>query len=253
MRWDRPLALACLLLALLSSTYVSGAVVEKRMKLRDVSESGSPIRVSGQLTFRDDGSRVTPFCYRITATAKNVSSKSMLLMVIHFQASGMGGPGHDEQYSQEYFFMEPLEPDAIEKYESGHLSFGPREAPVSPDADRKPEPPTATASVEFVQFSDGSTWGDADAAADAFEIRQHTVRELEALEHIYEESGEQAFRAELSKETYLPTVGALKSICGGKEDYSSCARDAVRRTIERADANEAAANTSTAHPPAELP
>jgi hypothetical protein len=252
--WDRlpcP-ALACLLLALLGSTYVSGAVVEKRMKLRDVSDSGSPIHVSGQLTFRDNGSKVTPFCYQITATAKNVSSKSMLLVVIHFQANGLGGPGHDEQYSQEYFFTEPLEPDAAEKYESEH-SLGPREALVSPDVNRQPERPTATASVEFVQFSDGSTWGDSDAAADAFEIRRNTVRELEALEHIYEESGERAFRDELSRETYLPSIDALKKICGGQEDYSSCARDAVRRAIETSDANEAAANASTAHPLAELP
>jgi hypothetical protein len=245
-------ALACLLVALLGSTYASAAVVEKRMTLRDVSDSGSPIRVSGRLTFRDDGSKVTPFSYQITATAKNVSSKSVLL-VIHFQASGMGGPGHDEQYSQEYFFTEPLEPDAIEKYESGHSSFGPREAPVSPDADSEPERPAATTSVEFVQFSDGSTWGDADAAADVLEIRRNTVRELGSLEHIYEESGEQAFRAEFSRDSYLPSINSLKYACKSKEDYWSCARNGVRRAIETAFANEAAANSDAAHPLAELP
>jgi hypothetical protein len=192
------------LLALLGSTFASAVVVEKRMKLRDVSDSGSPIRVSGQLTFRDDGSQVTPFSYEITATTKNVSSKSMLLMVIHFEASGMGGPGHDERYSQEYFFTEPLEPGAIEKYESGHGSFGPREALASPGADREPEPPSAAASVEFVQFSDGSTWGDPDAAADAFEIRRSTGCQLEALEHIYEQSGSKPFGTNFRRRPIFP-------------------------------------------------
>lgn len=49
-----------------------------------------------------------------------------------------------------------------------------------------------------MQFSDGSTWGDADSAQFVLDRREKTLAELDLLEHIYEQRGESAFLDEFA-------------------------------------------------------
>ena len=94
--------------------------------------------------------------------------------------------------------------------------------------------PSASAQVEFVQFSDGSTWGDVEVAKDDLKARRASLQELKALERIYIESGEQAFREELSKQTDLPCINSVQSACKDDGDYSRCTLNKVRGMLEAA-------------------
>ena len=99
------------------------------------------------------------------------------------------------------------------------------------------EHPIAKVRVEFVQFSDGSGWGDANSnsAKLVLEVRNETLAELNTLEHIYEQAGADAFLEEFAQShDYLPTISLLKHTCQDKAKNSTCAYDAVQRAIDAA-------------------
>jgi hypothetical protein len=225
--------LGFLLIALIDPNGASCSAVERRMRLRDVSAKESPISVSGYVTYRYDDSKNFPFSYQENISAKNVSSKSVLLMVMHVEANGT--PGRDETYSQEYFFENALEPGAVEVHDEPGTSFG-QAVNGTPLIDSEHDPhAVAKVRVEFVQFSDGSTWGDAGAAEHVLKMRSETLAELDKLEHIYEQAREDAFLEELARaDDYLPVISQLKGGCRNKAKTSNCAHNAVQRTIDAA-------------------
>jgi hypothetical protein len=222
--------LVFLLIVLFGRDAALCAAVERRTVLQDVSEKGSPISVVGYITYRYDDSKRFPFSYKETFCAKNVSHKSVLLMVMHIEASGT--PGRDETFSQEYFFGDALEPGAVEVDDDPGRSFGQsvNGAPLvnsEQDADA-----VAKVRLEFIQFSDGSAWGDAALAENVLKKRSETLAELDTLEHIYEQAGEEAFLEEFAQaDDSLPTISQLKHACTDKANTPTCAHDAVQRTI----------------------
>jgi hypothetical protein len=222
-----------LLFALLGPNRASCSAVERQMKLKDVSAKTSPISVSGYVTYRYDDSKQFPFSYQENILAKNVSGKSVLLMVMHLEANA--GPRGDETYSQEYFFGNALEPGAVEVHDEPETTFR-QEVNGTPLVDSGEDPHAAAkVRVEFVQFGDGSTWGDADSAKTALDMRSATLAELDALDHIYEQKGEAAFLEELARaDDYPPAISQLRNACNGKAEKSSCAHDAIQRTIDTA-------------------
>jgi hypothetical protein len=120
-------------------------------------------------------------------------------MAIHVEASGTGGPPHDENYTEDYLFSELLQPGSVEARNFPAQSFG-TSVNGSVETCRRPDPKlTATATIEFVQFSDGLTWGDEDIAQFALDARSKAVAELDWLEHIYEQRGNDSFLEELSR------------------------------------------------------
>lgn len=192
---------------------------------------GSPISVLGYVTYRYDESNKFPFSYQENIAARNVSDKSVLLMVIHLEAAGT--PGQDETYSQEYFFGGALKPGAIEVRDEPGASFGRAVNGIFLiDSGHDPHA-IAKVRVEFVQFSDGSTWGDADSAKNVLDMRAETLTELDKLEHIYEQAGEDAFLEEFARaDDHLSVIGQLKGACRDKAKTSNCGHNAVQRTID---------------------
>jgi hypothetical protein len=235
-----------LLIALLRPEVASCAVVERRMKLQDVSAEGSPISVSGYVTYRYDDSKKFPFSYRENISAKNVSGKSVLLMVMHLEAEGT--PGSDETFSQEYFFGPALEPGGVEVHDEPGASFGQAVNGI-PLVDSEHDPhAVASVRVEFVQFGDGSTWGDADSARTVLHMRSETLAQLDRLEHIYEQAGEDAFLEEFARvDDYLSVFSQLKGACNNKPKNSNCAHDAVQRTIDVAKEHQTEMDSGVAH------
>lgn len=108
--------------------------------------------------------------------------KSILLMIVHLEATS--GPGQDEKDSQEYFFGDALAPRQAEISHDPEQRFGTSVVNGEPLPYKKDPHPAGQAHAEFVQFSDGSTWGDADSATDVFETRRKTLEELDLLEHL---------------------------------------------------------------------
>jgi hypothetical protein len=234
-----------LLIALLGPDAASCAAVERRMRLQDVSVKGSPVTASGYVTYRYDDSKKLPFSYQENILAKNVSTKGVLLMVMHVEVNGT--PGRDETFSQEYFFGDALEPGAIEVRDEPGASFGQAVNGV-PLTDSGHDPhAVAKVRVEFVQFLDGSTWGDAGRAKTVLDMRSETLAELDRLEHIYEQAGEDAFLEDLARgDDYLPTISQLKSTCKNNAKRSNCVHDAVQRTIDAAKDRQAEMNSGIA-------
>ena len=224
---------AFLTIALTVPNGASCSTAERRMQLFNVSPEGSPIGVSGYVTYRYDDSKAFPFSYQENISAKNISHKNVLLMVMHLGANGT--PGRDETFSQEYFFGDALEPGAVEVYDEPATSFGQAVNGVPLIDDGHDQHAVARVRVEFVQFSDGSAWGDAGSAENVLKMRSETLAELDMLEHIYEQAGEEAFLEEFAgADDYLPTISQLKHSCKDKAKTSNCAHDAVQRTIDAA-------------------
>jgi hypothetical protein len=222
----------CLFLpvAVLSPNSASCTVSKQRMEIQDLSDKGSPIQISGYMALRYDSENRFPFSYEQSTSIKNVSSKSILLMVVHLSATS--GPGQDETYSQEYFFGDTLAPGQVEVSHDPEQRFGASVVNGEPLPYRKDPHPAAQAHAEFVQFSDGSTWGDADSAKDVFETRRKTLEELDLLEHLYEQAGESAFLDELARaDDSLNVIRQIKDECSEKTADPKCTHNIVHRTF----------------------
>jgi hypothetical protein len=108
--------------AVLSPNLASCTVTEQRMEIHDLSDKGSPIQISGYMALRYDSGNRFPFSYEQSTSVKNVSSKDILLMIVHLEATS--GPGQDETYSQEYFFGDTLGPGQVEVNHDPERRFG---------------------------------------------------------------------------------------------------------------------------------
>lgn len=234
--------LILLLTSVLSSRNAQCSVIKSELK--DASRRGSPIRISGEMRFSDDPSKVTRYSYEVSASASNVSTKSVLLMVIRFEAQGAGGPGVGQTYIADHFFSPSgLESGSTETLDPSPFVFGaPRVngEPAGENPSASQSVPIATARLEFVQFGDGSTWGSIDFAQDTLSLRESTLRQLNMLLSTYKERGERDFLSALSKlpQEYLQSV---KDACADKEG-SQCALDFVQRMIDAAIQHETAMN-----------
>lgn len=193
---------------------------------------------------RCDSSSTLPFSYGENIFAKNVSKKSVLFMAIHIEATVAGAQPDDFTYTEDYLFSDPLQPDSVETRNFPAQSVG-TSLNSNPKTCAKPDPrPTATATVEFVHFSDGSTWGDKDVGWFAFEARSKAVSELDWLEHIYEQRGKDSFLEELARaDDYPIAINELKYRCKEKtRDPEYCHN--VLRVLQTARSHEAAMSKS---------
>jgi hypothetical protein len=193
--------------------------------LRDISERGSPLRVVGKVLFRGSSAVLT---YEVEAAVKNVSKKNVLSWsvlvrtsdrVLHFTSSN------------DYFFTgDVLAPDVSAGLHSGTIRLV---APPQGNT-RSNQAVTASAEVEFVQFQDGSTWGDADVETEAFRDRSATLQRLELLQTVYAQQGEKAFLDALVEPTMLGGVERIQTDCRANNDNSSCAREAIQGMLDLA-------------------
>jgi hypothetical protein len=238
-------ALVFLAAALLAPCPASCSVVERPLNLQDISGNASPLSVSGQVTFRCDDSSDLPFSYKVRFVAKNISGKSVLMFVLHIEASGLGGPGHDQEYLHEYFFDDALSPSASDVHDSWEYSFG-QSVDNTPMTCAQSDPhPVAKAHVEFVQFNDGSTWGDLESARGGLGLRQEAVRELDSLEHTYEQAGQDTFLAQFAAEQNF-NIHSLMVACQGDRNKVECLHQVLGKKINAARTHQAGIDSATA-------
>jgi len=231
--------------AVLSSSSASAGVTEQRTEIRDLSDKGSPIQISGYTILGYDSTNQFPFSLERSTSVKNVSPKSILLMVVRLEASS--GPEQDEKYSQEYFFADVLAPGQVEVNHDPEQRFGTPVVSGQSLPYKKDSHPAAQAHAEFVQFSDGSIWGDADSAINVLSIRRRTLEELDLLEHLHEQADESAFLDEFARaDDFLNVIRQMKDMCREKTADSKCAYDLVHRTFLIAKEHAAAVNPDVA-------
>jgi hypothetical protein len=148
------------------------------------------------------------YTLEVNLSARNVSTKDILLVVAEINARSAVFNVHGTR-SDDYFFesgdFSPLTTESI--------SFSTQSAQpkiMYPSS----EPLSVSSEIAFVQFADGSTWGDRAAAQDALRIRRLTSLQLTNLADIYRIAGEKGFVGELMKPSELPVIGILQRACG---------------------------------------
>jgi hypothetical protein len=209
-------------------------VGQPRYELRSVSPHRTPIHIEGYLTFRDD-TAANVRVYSVHASVKNVSKKNVSYWSVGIETSGSGGPEVNLNHSHEYFFSgDVLAPSESEQLESCPIRLVlrvPNGEPPSETADSIAPALTALAQAKFVQFSDGSRWGDRDNEVEVHRLRQETLHRIESLQQLYSEHGEKAFMDALDEPTGLPCFEQVKDVCRSENTDSSCVRKAFQQML----------------------
>jgi hypothetical protein len=165
------------------------------VQLADESTPDAPVAIAGTVAVNDEiVGEWLKFSYATDLSAVNISSKGVLAVVIKMHVRGINSTGMGSTLRKDYFFLpRGLEPNT-------EFSIHGTDGPILERRDRVVARRTrskAVAKVAFIQFIDGSTWGDVDEAQGMLEERSLTQKELEFLEQVYTTSGEERFMAEI--------------------------------------------------------
>lgn len=168
----------------------------------DKTEPGSPLRVSGRVSFSETVVDKQVTSYRSEdVRARNISNNPVLLLVAYFDEAGPRSSGEDFDLVVDRFFQdEPILPGEdviLLRRPSGEHYIS---EPFRTSLDQQ-RPPKAEFLLRFVQFSDGSTFGDPAAATKWLNSRGSMLLALRALRQAYHEQGETAFLRALEKDT----------------------------------------------------
>jgi len=175
----------------------------------DTSEGGAPVSLSGTATVQLDpfqapvqGELQPRLVFHISA--KNVSENDILLTVMRIEVLGAS--------------QEPLEPSSSHS-RSDDWIFASRlfaahtgNAIEMVDYPPRKQPPAAGVNLElvFVQFADGSTWGDPDEAKASLAEREVCLKELMDLARTYQTEGAAKFASSLTRQPLDPVTYDLK-------------------------------------------
>jgi hypothetical protein len=201
---------------------------QRTVALDDVSEHGAPLRVSGTISFEVDPSPAIRYTYRTEGSVANVSGRDVVLTVIHIEASGENAPGLDSNLVVDRFFGPTvLRADQSEKIEMPPVSFG------TPTINSSGPPiRVATAKVTFVQFANGSKWGDADAGRRLIRQRRFTLERFERLNVLNPQGADVRELLDSFWNLQFPAVGALLSDCRSKA--GPCLIDGLHSMLQAA-------------------
>lgn len=148
--------------------------------VQDRSETGSPVEISGTISFTENllrDSLVTSSDYEVKA--RNTSEKEIVLVVASFDEAGPHGGSRHHVLEFDDVFRDGIAPG-----QSFVLSRSDRVAPsfCCVNLASSAEQPKAEVRVRFVQFSDGSTFGDKASAKNIFAIQAAVLDRLRALD-----------------------------------------------------------------------
>jgi hypothetical protein len=212
-----------------------------KIPLVDISAAGSPVRISGTVLFQDDPATAVRYTYLINGSVTNVTNKRIVLTIIHMSATGVGAPGLDHSVAVERFFdSNTFMPGRIEGIDHSPIKFGPVASvkPVPAETGQAASP-SATAELIFLQFADGSTWGDPDVGSQQLLLRRRSLMELHRLENVLDGKGEVGLKDELSRvdQFNFPAIYSLVHICTNKP--TSCLVDKLRSMLKEANLRQA--------------
>jgi hypothetical protein len=178
-------------------------------------QPGCPVQLSGEFTATPDPLHQGRYSYKTTLSETNVSNKSIVLLAI----KGHIVEGRLFTHSDDYIYTTELFAAGNSRtFDSGNEPPG----DTLPGEQAKSEPGenTPTAYVAFVQFEDGSTWGDSTLGKALLRDRYLQWDRLRAFEQIYHANGEAKLIAEIETSSGQP-ASLLKSV------YEKSNRDAA--------------------------
>ena len=226
------------LVAFLGSISLLLAAQVKTLQVTDVSAPGSPIHISGSLIVAQS-IETSPRCASVHSqrcavtsaqadvTLRNVGDKPILAFKVEMGAHLSDANSYPSRVMQsEKIFGPLLAPGATEPL---HVFNGVEITALGPDA--QPFAPATEARAVFIQFADGSIFGDQKAGEDLLLMRQESLESLAHLEAIYTREGEKAF----DKAARQPRAGGMLGIAQFEEQDGPAATIArIRRILATA-------------------
>ena len=148
----------------------------------DNSAPGSPLEISGTASFTElIVANSATSCSNFRIEARNVSEKGIVLLVASFDEAGPHGPGTHHVIQIDHFFWGDIAPETsfvLTRSRSDRRMCASSINPLMPAAELK-----ADVSVQYVQFVDGSTFGDEATAKDILGMRPIILDALRRLDN----------------------------------------------------------------------
>jgi hypothetical protein len=207
---------------------------ESAISITDASRADSPVAIVGTVLAKEEDSGLLRYSFRTNASLTNESQKPILAFVIRIATTSANKMDLDNTRNDDYFFAEPFEPNTTVKLAQSDGPFGKSKAEV----EALPSQPGAVASVKFVQFTDGSIWGDPAAGQDVLKERRLTRDELGSLGNSYRTRGEQGFVEELKKPSQLNLIVYLQQLYDSNGKDTTSVIEKLTSMIEYADRHQ---------------
>jgi len=196
-------------LALLAWTAIAWAQKEVRIPAAEVHQVGAPVRIRGEVTAKDQQSENTPYTFEGDLYLTNESTKPILLLIMQLDVISPFKISLNYTEVQDYFFESSIpQPGSTVKLHRVLGAFGEPKGPY----ETFPVESSAHARVVFVQFVDGSSWGDFAAAKKALRDRQLSLHQLEILREESKKEGQKEFAEALSQPTNLQPISQLQDL-----------------------------------------
>ena len=233
---------ACLLLCLTLSSWAQASVT---VPVVDKSEPGSPLQISGNITFADQvaGNSVSSSSDYLL-TARNVSGKGIVFMLVRFDESGPHGGGvlHNIQWD-DFFSDDGIAPEDVfllDRSPGGVIRSGCCTNSLDSGTD-----PLAEVRVVYAEFSDGSTYGEKREAKDILAVRSVIVK---TLHHLDEATDDQTFLRLLAQKLKPDEVDGFFEAArrAQKSDGTRAARSLVHTKLANAEKHLAVMRTAPA-------
>jgi hypothetical protein len=198
----------------------------------DAALTASPITATGRISVRETvAANEVKSSWDVDVSATNHFTKSILLLIGDFEAIGPHSNG-GALLTMEYFFGDPITPGETFSLVKG--TFGRGFCCINPL--REAHEPKASFRLIFVQFLDGSTFGDPAKAENALANRDKTLKALRILAQVAAQY-RQRFQSQLEQQLRLDdTLGVFAAIRVTQEQKGTDA--AVARTYRILDAAE---------------
>jgi hypothetical protein len=171
-----PLTVGSCLVLPLCLTVSAWSQLTYTVRVIDRSEPGSPLKISGTTSFTEQ-----VFANSVTSTsdfrvaARNMSDKGIILLLADFDEAGPHGAGTHHVIQIDHFFwgeIGPRQSFEFTRSRPGRRMSACCKTPLTPAAE-----PKAEVRVRYIQFADGSTFGNEMTAEDAFGDRR-AIREV---------------------------------------------------------------------------
>jgi hypothetical protein len=192
----------------------------------DAALTASPITATGKISVRETvAANEVKSSREENVSATNRSTKSILLLIGELDAISPRS-NRGTRLTMEYFFGDPISPG--ETFALVKRSFEQDSCCMNPLGET--HEPKTTFRLMFVQFLDGSTFGDAAQAENALANRDRTLKALRTLAQVAAKD-KQRFQSQLERQLQLDdTLGVFASIREIQEQKGADA--AIARTYK---------------------
>jgi len=202
--------------------FACSMVVGQTISISDDSPPGSPISITGTMTFRDS------LKIDCSITGHNHSSKSIITSAVEVKLTRPSGEPGQLLFQRDHFFK----PLTISLPKSDFLITPECEMGTELDVPRRPTNPEAHAKVVFLQFDDGSTWGNPKIGQNLMEQRAEVLAYLQSLKSAYTNGGPAGLEQALEK-NQKPGTMIWSKLTGLRLLLATSGISAVAETVDQ--------------------